>query len=298
MGETAELLRLWLLGVVWAYGSWVALALALGGAVLLFGWLDRLAAAVESGPIEDGWRGVPEILRNRAALAALVAAAKIAIVGAVALAGVAVVGLQGFVAEQLEAAPPPAPSLEAPFSKEMSLDFILLGALVVLAMSIAACVLAWRALRSRATAWAQSPPPGTAPPLFVRLYRRPRLAGVLLLLLATYLVFGLVMQLFYLLVLLLPLPGWLRTLSVPGTNLLAILALTLLWLGLVFVMAAPFAQLGVRRARLWLREVTENRVAGALFKLSVTALAFLAGFLFDTWLLQELGATFFSRWFG
>ncbi len=296
MGDTIHILRLWLLGLVWAYGSWLVLALALGGGVLAFAWLDRLAAARESGRIEEGWRGVPGMIRNRLALSSLVSILKVVTVGAVALVGLATMGLQDFVREQLpdETA---LPSDELPFAKEISFDFIMLGGVVLLAMTVAAGALAWQALHRRAAAWSSSGASRGRPPLLVRFYLRSRLAVLLLLVLGGYLVFGLVMQLFYLLVLLLPLPASLLTVSVPHVTLLTVFVLTLLWLGLVFVLLAPFTRLWLRRVNLWLREITENRIALATWKLSVVGFVFFFGFVFDLWLLEELGAAWFPRWF-
>jgi hypothetical protein len=293
MGETLQVLRLWLLGLVWSYGTWVVLALALGGGVLLFARLDRIAEAVERGPILDGWRGIPGILRNRAFLAACVDAMKLVLVGALALTGVAMAAFQGFVAGQLEAEPVDLAELP---SLEIGLDFLLLGAVVVFAVTVVGGVMTWRTLRSRAEAWVAAPA-GRPVPLLVRLYLRPRLAGVLLLVLGGYLLFGAMMQVFYLVVLVLPLPRWLLEISVSGATWLAIAVLTVLWLGVVLVMAAPFARLRLRALHFWLRELAENRIALACLRVSVAVGVLLLGFYLDVWLLQALGTRFFPDWF-
>jgi hypothetical protein len=297
VGDSIHVLRLWFLGVVWAYGSWLVVVLALGGGVLVFAWLDRLAAVAESARIQEGWRGVPGLLRNRLAISSLVSILKVATAGAVALAGLATMSLQGFVEERLQEEPARARSDELPFAKEMSLDFILLGGIVVMAMTLVSCGLAWQALRGRAAVW-ESPGAKTGrPSTIVRLYHRSRFASALLLILGSYLVFGLLMQLFYLLALLLPLPAWLLTVSIPGTALMGGAVITLLWLGMVFVLVAPFSRLWLRSLNLWLRGIAENRIALASWKFTVAGLAFFLGLACDIWLLETLGAACFPLWF-
>jgi large-conductance mechanosensitive channel len=300
--QTTSLLWLWVLQIAW----WLAAMLPLAGAVILIAlairWLHRRARAIEKKPVEPGPRGFLNLVQDYISHLTIGKAVVPAIIGGLALGGLLAVYLQGFiqpevhkVIEQEDFLKPEA--AETPI-QGVSLDFILLLALVFIVFTVFLSVRMYRSLSQRAAELAAQLEGQDAPrPLLVRLFHDSRKLGILVLVIGAWLFFGMAMQVVSLLVLVVPLPRSVAGLSFPFATTAVIWLLLALMVVVSLAFYGPAVWMGVRNIQLQFRYYQENRTFRILTNVVAAFGAGAFGALLNMHLLDYLGRLFWPSIF-
>jgi hypothetical protein len=288
--------QLWLLGVVWTLGPWLALGFAAILATLVVQRVSRLARSIEKKPVERGAGGFVGLVRDGWIHGALARSTLFIVMGCLMFAGFIAAGIQGFVQRSVQETlrgtveeewvvqPGPVPDS----SGDGFLDLIILGGLMMACVTVIIGVSVYRRLRRRAEEIASRPTSRGAPkPVVVRLFYDNKKIGITILVVGCWMLWGFLSQVVGLAIY--TFPGASSLGSIPGVETAAIVFLVILGIAMFIAMFAPLAWLSFRNARLQLRYMRENRVARRVFYAQVVVFCGLLGSALNLYLIDVLG---------
>jgi hypothetical protein len=289
-----SLLRLWFLQVAWALAAWLPFALAVILIALVIRWLHYRAKSIEEKKVEPGFVGFLKITWDHTRHLAIGKLTFLSIIYGLALAGLIAIGLQEFIQPKVQKVTEQKnfPSADAAqFSgQHVSIDFILLLALILAILTIAIGVRVYRLLRQRASeAAGRLENLHSSRPLLVRLFYDETKMGVLVLVIGGFLFFGMLVQIVGLMVLLIPLPQAITELSFPFVISIFIWILAGLAIILLVAFYGPGIWMGIRSFKLELRYYRENRIFRATVNFSTSIFVCCLGALLNMWLIKYLG---------
>jgi hypothetical protein len=281
------------LQVAWALAAWLPLALVAILIALAIRWLHYRAKSLEGKEVEPGFIGFLKIARDYTTHLAIGKAMFLSIIVGLALGGTIAVGLQNFIQPEVEKVieqkASPTDFVES-FGQHISIDFILLLALILSLFLIVIGLRVYRSLRHRASELAgrmgKTQPPR---PLLVRLFHDRAKLGALVLAIAGLLSFGMLMQIVYLMLVFLPLPRAITEMSFPHITIAFIWILSGLGISLFLSFFAPSIWMAIRSFRLQLRYYRDNRIFRIGVNVYTTILVCLVGALLNMWLINYLG---------
>lgn len=294
--------QLWLMQLLWGFGPWLIFGTLIAGMLIAFHYLNRIARRLSTAPIGKGGGGAGTVLLNTVLISGLIWVMRALIVVVFVLTGISVGRLWMAMLPQTEAERAEIERLTEEamaVAPEMSLDFILLLGALGLTITATIGVLIYRGLHAHAMKIAAEPrPEGAPPPLTVRLYARPRFTGILLVLIACYVIWSFVMQVVYGIAYVTPLPRALTTIEIPGALGVAVGFLILLWLGFLVMLVGPVGVLLFEQFRLLLRGVRENAIIRGVAIGFAGVFIFFFGFFANKQLQYAIGLSQFPEWFG
>jgi hypothetical protein len=264
---------LWLYQFAFALLPGIALVLGAVGVFLLYerpaGFLRRLRHA----PVEPGFEGLPGIAVSQIATAVLFWIIRTAVIVAIFFLGLVVILLiEGLRAPVQRAAarldyPPVADGSSLP---QFSTDFVILVSVFGFGVSVVSVGLLYATLRGLACDWrrrASTVQPSPPEPLLVRLFGSVRPAGLIVTFFLLYPTLGIVMQIIWAALILVPLPASVTNPSMPGAFTAATWMLALLWLGFCAALVSPFIGLFRHWFLMTLGQYRNNRAFQALIKI-------------------------------
>jgi hypothetical protein len=292
--QTSSLLWLWVLQVGWALAAWLPLALTAILIALAIRWLHYRAKSIEGKKVEPGFVGFLKITRDYISHLTIGKAMTLAIIVGLALGGMIAVGLQKFIQPEvqkvIEQKDFPKPDAVGFSGQHISIDFILLLALVLGILMIVIGIRVYRLLRVRASEVAgRLENHHSSRPLLLRLFYDSPKMGVLVLVIGGFLLFGMLMQIVSLMLILVPLPRAITESSFPFVMTTFIWILSGLGIVLFLAFFGPSIWMGVRNFKLQLRYYRENRIFRASVNVSTTIFVCLFGALLNIWLINYLG---------
>jgi len=303
MTSDSSTFRLWLLGLAWTLGPWLSLGLAAVLATLGIRQISRRARSIETRPIQPGLGGFLGVVKDSWIHRVLTWSTLYIVIGCIMLGGLVAAGIQGLVSNGIQesalgtsAGETNVPAAPAQPSSGGALDLILLGGLIMACVTVMVGVVAYRRLRRRAkTEAARLPGRGSSRPLIVRLFHDSKALGITVLVVACWLLWGLLCQAVGLAVYMTPGAGSLQ--RIPGVETVAIVFLLVLAVAMFGVVFGPFTWLLVRNVKLQVRHLRQNTVARRLFYAEAVILCGLAGSLLNLYLVRVLGRTFWPSVF-
>lgn len=291
--QNYSLLWVWVLQVAWALAAWVPLALVAILIALAIRWLHYRAKSIEGKKVEPGFIGFLKIARDYTTHLTIGKAMFLSITVGLALGGTIAVGLQKFIQPEvekiIEQKASPTDFVES-FGQHISIDFILLLALILAPFLIVIALRVNRSLRQRASELAgRMEIHQSSRPLLVRLFHDSAKLGVLVLAIAGFLFFGMLMQIVYLILVFLPLPRAITEISFPHVTTAFVWILLGLGISLFLAFFAPSIWMAIRNFRLQLRYYRDNRIFRIGVNVYTTILVCLVGGLLNMWLINYLG---------
>jgi hypothetical protein len=291
--QNYSLLWLWVLQVAWALAAWLPLALVAILIALAIRWLHYRAKSIEGKKVEPGFVGFLKIIRDYTTHLTIGKAMFHSIILGLALGGTIAVGLQNFIQPQVEKVneqkASPTDFVEY-FGQRISIDFILVLALILSLFLIVIGLRVYRSLRHRASELAGRMGKAQSPrPLLVRLFHDSAKLGVLVLAIAGLLSFGMLMQIVGLMLVFLPLPRAITGMSFPHVITAFIWILSGLGLVLFLAFFAPSIWMKLRNFKLQLRYYRDNRIFRTGINVYTSIFVCLVGALINMWLINYLG---------
>lgn len=292
--QTYALLWLWVLQVGWALAAWLPLALAVILIALAIRWLHYRAKSIEEKKVEPGFVGFLRITRDYISHLTIGKAVSLSIIFGLALGGMIAVGLQEFIQPEvqkvIEQKDFPKPDAAEFSGQHISIDFILLVALILGILMIIIGVRVYRLLQQRASELAgRLEIHHSSRPLLVRLFHDRTKMGVLVLTIGGFLLFGMIMQIVGLMLVFLPLPRAITEFFFPFVFTIFVWVLSALGILLLLAFFGPTIWMGVRNFKLQLRYYRENEVFRSIVNVNVTIIVCLFGALLNMWLINYLG---------
>jgi hypothetical protein len=291
--------QLWLLGLVWTLGPWLALGFAAVIATLVVTKISHLARDVEKRPVKQGVSGFFGVVRDSWIHGTLTGSTIYVLIGCIMFGGFAAAGIQGLVQRTIQEPVPGAiedrivvPPMKGPdSSNDGVLDLIILGGLIMACVTVMIGVVAYRRLRRKAVEIASRLPARCGSrPLVVRLFCDKKTTGIAILVVGCWMFWGFLSQVVGLAIYMTPSLSSLQ--SIPGVETAAIVFLMILGVAMFGVMFAPFAWLSARNIRLQFRHLRQNRVTQRLFYVKAVVLCGLLGCLLNMYLIDLLGHLF------
>jgi hypothetical protein len=293
--------QLWLLGLVWTLGPWLALGFAAVLATLVIRKISDAARGVERKPVEEGVSGFFGVLRSSWLHGALTSSAAYIVFGCLMLGGFVAAGIQGFVRRNIHQSGREAvqeefvvPPISGPDSGgDAVFDWIVLGGLIMACVTITIGVIVYRRLHRHAVEVASRlPSRDSSRPLVVKLFYDKQATGIAVLVVGCWILWGLLSQMAGLAIYMSP--GVSSLQSIPGVETAAMVFLAILGIAMFGVMFAPLAWLSVRNIKMQVRHLQENRIALRLFYVNVVVSSALLGSLLNIFLIDLLGHFFWS----
>jgi hypothetical protein len=296
--------QLWLLGLVWTLGPWLALGFAAVIATLVVRKISHLARSVERRPVKQGVSGFFGVVRDSWIHGTLTGSTIYVVIGCVMFGGFVAAGIQGLVQRAVQGpvlgaiedkmVVPPTPGPDS--SNDGVLDLIILSGLIMACVTVMIGVVAYRRLRRNAVKIASRlPARGASKPLVVRLFYDKKTTGIAILVVGCWMLWGFLSQVVGLAIYMSP--GLSSLQSIPGVETAAIVFLVILGIAMFGVMFAPLAWLSARNIRLQFRHLRRNRVAQRLFYVKAVVLCGLLGSLLNMYLIGLLGHLFWPSVF-
>jgi hypothetical protein len=289
-----SLLRLWFLQVAWVLAAWLPLALCVILIALVIRWLHYRAKSIEENKVEPGFVGFLKITRDYISHLTIGKLMFSSIIFGLALGGMIAIGLQGFIQPEvqkvIEQKDFPKADVAQLAGQHISIDLILLVALILAILMIVIGVRVYRLLRRRASEVAgRLENLHSSRPLLVRLFYDSPKMGVLVLVIAGFLFFGMLMQIVGLMLVLIPLPQAIAELSFPFVISIFIWILAGLMIMLLLAFYGPSVWMGVRNFKLEARYYRENRIFRATVNVYTSICVCFLGALLNMWLIKYLG---------
>lgn len=288
--------QLWLWGLVWTLGPWLALGFAAVLATIVIQKVSRAARHIEKKPIEQGVGGFFDVVRNSWLHGSLTKSVIIVVIACVMLGGFVAAGMQGFVHRNIQETaqtyaerelanlPDTPPSAD----ENGALHLILLLAMMMACVTVMLSVTAYRRVRRHAAMLAaRSAARGTTKPFVVKMFYEKKGTGIAMFVVGSWFLWGFLCQLVGLAVYMFPALHSLP--SIPGVETAAIIFLLILSIAMLVALFAPFVWLSVRNFKLQLRHFRENRMARRLFYAQAVVFAGLIGGLLNLYLIDILG---------
>lgn len=267
----------WGLQVLWWLTLTLPIAAAIVGIVLVIRWLSGRARAIEERPVPTGPGGFTRLLTDKLRHLALRDAMLVAVIGGVAIGGSVGLLLQRSLApavqENMPSGPQPPPEAVTPPAHGASADVIFLAAMVLGSLTLGVAVRSYRRLRRQAADRAPQLAPGAARPLLVKWFHDGRAVGITLVVAASWVAFGLAMQVAGFLLLMVPWPVDLSGVSIPWAEPVVTGALVVLGIVLFLGFFAPSVWMTVRHTRLEVRYYREHPTFRFLANAAATLLA-------------------------
>lgn len=295
-----SILWLWVLGLVWGLGPWLALGLAAVLAALAWQRIHLFARKIEGRPIQDGFSGYITAYRHALLHSVLAKGTLFVFFGCVAFAGLLAAGIWGLVQKSLEGItpdaleevlPPPTTTVDPGASAASGmLDWIILVALLLAGVTIIIGFKAYRRFRQRALASvSRSTGRGTPRPLVVRLFHDNRRIGIIVTVVGCWILWGTLTQFAGLLFLVVPKAAALTYRPIPGAMTAGIVFLVIIMVCMNGIFLGPFVWLSLRNMRMQFRLIEENRVARRILNAQVIVFAGLLGALLNLYVIDLLG---------
>jgi hypothetical protein len=302
--QTFSVIYLWVLQIAW----WLAamLPLSVAGILIALGLraLHRQARAIEKAPVDSKPDGFAKLLKDRIIHRVLSQTMIIIIFGGLALGGIVGLFLQGIIHPGVQKAIESGGFLEqksaTPNGTGPSLDIIFFLSLVVGAVMLVLAVYVFRLLSQNAGKLAESLTNQEAKrPLIVRWFHDSRTIGLVVLIIGSWICFGLVMQFVGLIVVIVPWPAALPHDSFSWANGAVIWIMVALCVILFLALFSLPLWMSVRQFKLDVRYYMGNPTFRLIANVFYTFGAGAFGTLLFMNLLHYSGiAPFSDQWFG
>lgn len=295
-GQTTSLFWLWIMGIVWSIGPWLAIGLSAVLATLAIQRVHRYAKTIETRPLKQGFKGFIKIVRDSYLHGILTWSTLRIIIGCIAFGGLLTSGFYGFyqqkfqgsIQKMVEKQPLIESATNDKAEGEGVLESILIIGLISAGLTVLIGVKIYRSLSRRAKELSLSAMiRGDPSPVIVRLFRDNKTIGIVLLVIGCWILWGFLTQIGGLAIILIP--GLRAKSSIPGIMPATIVFLVILSILLYVLLFGPVAWFSVRNLRLQLRYIRENRIAKNLFHWHIIMLGGALGVVLNLYFVNLLG---------
>ncbi|WP_343082515.1 hypothetical protein [Ostreiculturibacter nitratireducens] len=297
---------LWLYQFAFALLPGIALLAATIGVFLVYEFAEGVLARRQRQPFDPGLRGVPDIALSHILAALFLWGVRTALSIAVAFVGLVVILLIDRMRDPVQETArrlEDRPLFTGTFEPQLSTDFVILLSLFGTGVSLISVVSLYVSLRRLARDWrARSATAGAdrPEPLIVRLFGEVRFAGLAVMFVLLYPVLGIVMQMVWAVVLLVPLPVTMTQISVPGGFTMIVWVLATMWLMMIAVLSSPIVGILKRWILMTLAHYRANLVFQILLKVLFAFWVGVLGLAIAMLVQLETGEwlypSHFSRW--
>jgi len=295
-GQTISFLWLWIMGIVWSIGPWLAIGLSTVLATLAIQRVHRHAKTMETRSVKQGFRGFIKIVRDSYLHGFLTWSTFRIIIGCIAFAGLLTSGFYGFFQQNFQGSIQKIVEkqslIESATNDEAEGEGVLESILIIGLISAGLTVLIgtkiYRSLSQRAKELSRNAMiRGEPSPVIVKLFHDNKTIGIVVLIVGCWILWGFLTQIGGLAVILIP--GLGAKSSMPGVIPATIVFLVILSILLYVLLFGPVAWFSFRNLKLHLRYIRENTIAKKLFHLQIIILGGVLGLVLNLYLVNLLG---------
>jgi len=295
-GQTTSFFWLWVMGIVWSIGPWLAIGLSAVLATLAIQRVHRYARTIETRPVKQGFRGYIRIVRDSYLHGFLTWSTLRIIIGCIAFGGLLTSGFYGFFQQNFQGSiqkmVETQPLIESATNDEAEGEGVLESILIIGLISAGLTVLIgtkiYRSLSQRAKELSISAMiRGEPSPVIVKLFHDNKTIGIVVLIIGCWILWGFLTQIGGLAIILIP--GLKAKSSIPGVMSATIVFLMILSILLYVLLFGPVAWFSFRNLKLHLRYIRENRIAKKLFHLQIIILGGVLGVVLNLYFVNLLG---------
>jgi hypothetical protein len=295
-GQTTSFFWLWVMGIVWSIGPWLAIGLSAVLATLAIQRVHRYAKTIETRPVKQGFRGFIRIVRDSYLHGFLTWSTLRIIIGCIAFGGLLTAGFYGFfqqnfqgsIQKMVEKQPIIESATNDKAEGEGVLESILIIGLISAGLTVLIGTKIYRSLSQRAKELSISAMiRGKPSPVIVKLFHDNKTIGIVVLVIGCWILWGFLTQIGGLAVILIP--GLRAKSSIPGVMPATIAFLVILSILLYVLLFGPVAWFSFRNLKLHLRYIRENRIAKKLFHLQIIILGGALGMVLNLYFVNLLG---------
>jgi hypothetical protein len=295
-GQTTSFFWLWVMGIVWSIGPWLAIGLSAVLATLAIQRVHRYAKTIETRPVKQGFRGFIRIVRDSYLHEFLTWSTLRIIIGCIAFGGLLTAGFYGFfqqnfqgsIQKMVEKQPIIESATNDKAEGEGVLESILIIGLISAGLTVLIGTKIYRSLSQRAKELSISAMiRGKPSPVIVKLFHDNKTIGIVVLVIGCWILWGFLTQIGGLAVILIP--GLRAKSSIPGVMPATIAFLVILSILLYVLLFGPVAWFSFRNLKLHLRYIRENRIAKKLFHLQIIILGGALGMVLNLYFVNLLG---------
>ena len=296
LGQTTSFFWLWVMGIVWDIGPWLAMGLSAVLATLAIQRVHRYAKTIETRPVKQGFRGFIRIVRDSYLHGFLTWSTLRITIGCIAFAALLTSGFYGFfqqnfqgsIQKMVEKQPLIESATNDKAEGEGVLESILIIGLISAGLTVLIGTKIYRSLRQRAKELSLNAMiRGEPPPVIAKLFHDNKTIGIVVLIIGCWILWGFLTQVGGLAIILIP--GLRAKSSIPGVMPATIVFFVILSILLYVLLFGPFAWFSFRNLKLHLRYIRENRIAKKLFHLQIIILGGALGVLLNLYFVDLLG---------
>ena len=295
-GQTTSHFWLWIMGIVWSIGPWLAIGLSAVLATLAIQHVHRYAKTIETRPVKQGFRGFIRIVRDSYLHGFLTWSTLRIIIGCIAFGGLLTAGFYGFFQQNFQGSiqkmVETQPLIESATNDEAEgegvLESILIIGLISAGLTVLIGIKIYRSLSQRAKELSMSSMiRGEPSPAVVKLFYDNKTIGIVLLVIGCWILWGFLTQIGGLAIILIP--GLRAKSSIPGAMPATIVFLVIVSILLYVLLFGPFTWFSVRNLKLHLRYIRENKIAKSLFHWQIIILGGALGMVLNLYFVDLLG---------